>query len=223
MWDGCVLTKLAGTVDAASMTEDIRFRWEPFKALQSHYFTQYGARCVAVILFALVIGGWNILSMLDYAKGRVQPRGFNWYFVKRVVPGIVLGVIGAAGCFAIVPKLGNDGVHVSRGPRGRSDWFPRILRSSLEDSPDVLGRTDSEIAAFLRTKGGEWGRNVVTGSELEVADSPGNFTVERKGEQVLVRVYDRIGRAVVETFPVGAKSDRSQPGHGPSSDRRSQR
>jgi hypothetical protein len=69
MWDNCVLTKLVGNVDAASMTKDIHFDWKPFKSHQDHFFTQYGAGCLAVILFVIVVGGWNVLCMKDCARG----------------------------------------------------------------------------------------------------------------------------------------------------------
>ena len=72
MWDNCVLTKLVGNVDAAGMTKDIDFAWKPFKSRQDHFFTQYGAGCVAVILFVLLVGGWNFLLMRDYAGGLIR-------------------------------------------------------------------------------------------------------------------------------------------------------
>ena len=46
-----------------------------------------------------------------------------------------------------------------------------------------------------------WGMNPATGGELEIEDSPGNFTVEKQDGKIIVSVYDSAGRAWLLTFP----------------------
>ncbi len=212
------------------MTEDIQFTWRPFKAHRERFFTQYGGTCVAVILFVLAVGGWNVLSMKDYAKGLVQPKGLQWYCVKRLLPGIALAAIAAGACFALVPKISDQDIHVSHGVRYW--YFDSLLANDIDEqlgnSPDILARPEPEIADFLlksleNTSGGGRGlENLATGLKLNVEDSPGNFSVEKKPAEVIVRVYDRIGRASVKRHPIGAKTTPTQPDRGPKSDRRSQ-
>ena len=218
MWDRCVLTKFAGTVDAVNMTDDIHFTWKPFKSHQEHFFTRYGAGCLAVILFAVVVGGWNIVSMRDYARGLVQPKGFGRYFVKKMIPAIALAAILAGVCFAALPKLDNADVQFVHWRRPPSD-LPWTIDALLKESPDILRRSPSEIATFLlqgeTAPGGRHPKNETTGSELKVEDSPGNFTLERKSSQLFVRVYDHIGRSSVNTYPIESNSDSSPPNQSP--------
>jgi hypothetical protein len=223
MWDGCVLTKFVASVDAASMTKDIRFAWKPFRSHQEHFFTQYGARCLGWVLFVVVIGSWNIASMRDYARGLIQPKGFTRYFVRRLVPGVACATIIAGICFALLPKLDDSDVHVSpRWPFFESQDYQDILQGRSE----VLNRTEAEIADFLLDKTRRFAlaksprRNVITGAELKVEDSPGNFTVEKQANQVIIREYDRIGDAVHFVFPIKAAGSPDQPDPATGSGRR---
>jgi hypothetical protein len=129
MWEDCVLTKLVGIVDAASMTKDIQFAWKPLKVHQNHFFTQYGAGCVAVFLFVVAVGGWNVLCMKDYARGLIPP-GLIRYFVRRLLPGIACAAIVAGICFALLPKLGNSDIQVYSLPRGIPTRNRRRLASN---------------------------------------------------------------------------------------------
>jgi hypothetical protein len=43
---------------------------------------------------------------------------------------------------------------------------------------------------------------MITGDELRIEDSPGNFTVEKDPTNVAVRIYDRAGRPMIHNFPV---------------------
>jgi hypothetical protein len=227
MWDDCVLTKFVGSVDAASMTKDIHFTWKPFTSHQEHFFTQYGAGCVAVILFVFAVGGWNVLSIKDYARGLIQPKGFTPYFLRRLLPAIVCAAIVAGICFALLPKLGNSDVQIPWGWRHADYFLSNTFEERLKNQPEVLARTESEIADFLlrslheTIKNETLIRNGIAGGELKVEDSPGNFTVEKQANQVIVRVYDRIGTALVKAFPIEATGNTDRPDTAPGVDRRS--
>ena len=54
--------------------------------------------------------------------------------------------------------------------------------------------------------------NPITEGELKAEDSPGNFTIEKQANQVIVRVYDRFGTAFAKTFPIPTTGNSSQPG-----------
>jgi len=42
--------------------------------------------------------------------------------------------------------------------------------------------------------------NRVTRGTLQIEDSPGNFTIQKNEDHVIVRIYDATGRAVTEKF-----------------------
>jgi hypothetical protein len=206
MWDKCVLTKLVGTIDAANMTKDLVLASKPFKAHQEHFFTRYGAGCAAVVIVVLMIGIGNILSMRDYAKGLVQPRGFLWYCWKRLLPVSAVALLVAGAFGAIVPKLGDSEIRVSR----RLVHVPGTLLERFEDrltqDRELLKRSEQEIADSLRKKPNAWTdgptKNPLTGGEVQVEDSPGNFTVEKQAGRVVLRAYDQTGAAAIKVLPL---------------------
>jgi len=57
--------------------------------------------------------------------------------------------------------------------------------------------------------------NWTTWAELKVEDNPGNLTVEKHADKVIVRIYDRSGTPFVYTFPIEAASKPGQPGRVP--------
>ena len=70
----------------------------------------------------------------------------------------------------------------------------------------MLQDSENEIAErLLKYVSGPGGQaamtNQMTGTEIIVEDSPGNFTVEKSGENVIIRVYDASGRAMVLRQP----------------------
>lgn len=208
MWDGCVLTKLTGTLGSADMGEDLQFAPEAFRSYQPHFFTANGAQQTAVIPFVLAAALWAILSMVRYQARIVQPHGLEWYFWARLLPGIGLSALGAAILFASLPKIETSGVHLTRRPLSllaqRVSWQ---IASQLEESPQILEQSEAEIAASLlkemaRFSDGSAAGNDLTGADLRVEDSPGNFTVEKQPERVLVRVYDRHGGPIVRAYPL---------------------
>jgi hypothetical protein len=220
MWNDCVLTKFAGTIKAADMTQDIRFQWRPFRAFRQHFYTANGARDVAVILFVFLAGGWLFVSMIVFSTRIKQPGGRRWYFGKMLLPAIVLFSVGAAIVFACLPKLAASEVAVH--PWRQQFHFPFSFRAEIEfvlkDHEDVLRGTDQEIAAALLQRltdeRNERPQNTIAGTDLKVEDCPGNFTVESHGKKVLIRIYDRYGRALLieETVPDRAEKRAGQGG-----------
>ena len=58
LWDGCVLTKLSGSLSPAQMADDLRFRRERFSPYRQIYFTKDGtaATFCLIVLAALANG-----------------------------------------------------------------------------------------------------------------------------------------------------------------------
>ncbi len=221
MWHQCVLTKFTGTVSSNNMTSDVQFAWNPLEACRQHFFTMSGARNLALILFVLLTGGWSLVSMVVCERRIKQAHGFRWYVGKALLPASVLFAVGAAIVFISVPKLGASEVHLSRGHYGRH-FFPHELCRSIEtllnDHPDMVQGTDREIAAWLLKALDESPRlkaiprETITGTELMVEDSPGNFTVEKRPDKIVIRVYDGVGAVLrVECPPINRPGNSSEP------------
>jgi hypothetical protein len=211
MWDKCVLTKFAGTINANDMTGDLRFDWKPFEACQRYFYTISGARDFAMILFIALTGSWCFATMI-LCNGRImQPGGFWRYLGQVLFPAIAIFGLGAGIAFASVPKLGDSEVEISRG-RWRQYRLPMDLRidiqSLLDKHREILRGTDREIADYIlkslkRSRiDGARARETITGTELAVEDSPGNFTVEKRHNKVLIRVYDRYGGVLLAEYPI---------------------
>ena len=125
-------------------------------------------------------------------------------------------IAGAVG-FAIVPKLDDSDVQLSHRSVYSGFHFTRHFSDPLSQNSEVLKRSQAEIAAFLMQKPPHIPKdespmtNVLTGAELQVEDSPGNFTVEKQADKVIVRTYDRIGGAFLTTYPSGINGDLGKP------------
>ena len=209
MWNDCVLTKFSGTIRAANMTRDMLFPWKTFKAYRQHFYTATGAGELALIFFLALSGMWIFYSMARYWKKIAQPHGTRWYFTKELAPAIALFALGMGILYTSLPKLDASVVNVSRGRSLRI--YPRLLQDSIKEilleHPDVCQGTSQEIADSLLNHLGKSTpfrdavRNNITGSELKVEDSPGNFTVERDQDHLVIRVYDQSGMALINRFP----------------------
>ena len=113
MWDGCVLTKFAGTIPAADMTGDIQFTWRPFEPLRQHFFTVDGAWHSAIHRFLAAVGAWGMISMVLFRKRIRRPRGVYWYFGIALLPVVAILAGAAAVAYDRAPKLDASEVHVS--------------------------------------------------------------------------------------------------------------
>jgi hypothetical protein len=219
IWDSCVLTKFAGTINSNNMTRDLQFAWSPFEACQQHFFTTSGARSLALLFFVLLTGGWCFVSMIVCRKRIVQSRGFRWYLGRVLAPAIVLFALGAGIVFVSVPKLSASEVWLSRSHYSWGDFFPSDLQRSIEmllkDHPDIVQGTDQEIGAWLLKTLDETRvdkakpRRTITGTELKAEDSPGNFTVEKRDDKIVIRVYDRVGMVRRAEYPIPDQSGKS--------------
>ncbi len=224
MWGTCTLTKFAGTIDADRMTADLHFDKKPFEAYRQHFYTRQGAYHFALILFACLTGCWLAASMVACRAKIVQEWGLTRYLGRLLFPPVALYAVGAAILFACLPKLAAS--EVVTGHPWRQSYFASDLRANmkeiLQDQPQLLQRTQKEIAESLLKLHGIYGRrgeqhnrrNPLTGADILLEDSPGNFTVEKSDKSVIVRVYDRIGRPMLIEQPIRDVNKQGRGGQG---------
>jgi hypothetical protein len=208
MWDKCILTKFAGTIDAGGMTADLHFDRKPFEAHQQHFYTRRGAYHFALILFACLTGCWLAVSMVACRRTMVVDWGLTRYVGKVLLPVVALYAVGAAILFACLPKLA--GSEVVTGRHLGSDYFSVEIyagvKGAMRGCPQILQLPQNKIAELLlmhcaSRRDEHKLRNPITGADVLLEDSPGNFTVEKSDKGVSVRVYDHIGRPMLIEQP----------------------
>jgi hypothetical protein len=211
MWDGCVLAKFAGSLSASDMTDDIRFGWREFEPRQQHFYTAAGARAFAIKVFLCLAGGWLAGSMFLCRGTIAQPGGRKRYFGVVLLPAVGLLAAGAAVLFLLLPKLNDADVQISRGARSYYG-FPQYLQSKVEyylkEHPLVLWEPEDQIATHILDGLADTAANKTemtnpfTGLPVTLEDSPGNLTVEKRDGKVMIRVFDRVGRALTIERPM---------------------
>jgi hypothetical protein len=207
LWNDCVLTKLSGAVRAGDMKEDIRFDWKPFHAYRQHFYSVQGARAVAWIVFLVLAGGWSFVSMAACRKRIVAPGGPRSYLGRVLLPAVVLSAVIAGIVLASLPKLAASEVQPTFVRRLYAGLLQDNIDSLLNKYPDMLQGTSPEIADGILKRLGDTvnqgkPRNMETGAELKAEDTPGNFTVEKRGEKVVVRVYEYDGTVDSSEHPL---------------------
>lgn len=219
MWDGCVVSKLSGTIPPDMMTSDLELKWSTFEVQQEVYYTEQGALESAWALFIWLTGGWLFISMFMYRKWLVQPRSLLWYGGKVLLPAGVLAAVAAVLFYASVHRLADSEVQVSL--RFRPRFYAMLLKGDIElrlhEKPEIMWKTEKEIAAYLQENLGQFNRptgnttppqnrrNLITGGRIVAEDSPGNFTTEGQGPGLVVRAYDATGRPMICLLPEGAE------------------
>lgn len=222
MWKGCVLTKLVGSLEAGRMTADLRLGWKPFEDLQEHLYTNRGAIQSAAFYFAWFAGTWACLSVLVCKRRIWEPKGGRWYVGVVLLPAVVLSGAGAVIFYSNVPKLKPSEVRtVGSASELDSDYLhlriskiikadPGLLQKEL---PEIIGSLlahlsppDSQVAAGVLPA-----TNRATGGPIVCEDSPGNFTLEKQDQKLLVRVYDRFGQGWTTEYPIPKSAPSSSP------------
>ena len=213
MWDGCVLTKLSGAISPAKMADDLKIRWSAYQPFQQHFYTIHGAKSGAYILFVSLFGGFVFVSLILNRKRVKLPRGLQRWLGWRVLPAAVICGAAALIFYAVVPKISVDETQLSTWPGMKGAHVVDVsnyIQNFLKDNPSIFEKSESEIAQSILAGLNEWPRNDphkypnrIFGGDLAIATTPGNFTVEKEGSKVLVRVYDAIGHPIVLEYDSG--------------------
>jgi hypothetical protein len=211
LWDGCVVTKLSGRVDARRQADDLSIHWTDFEPYQQHFFTTTGAASIAWILFISVLGVVCIPGMI-LCKTRNGQRFDGKFYFGRLLPRTLLVGLALAGiAFCFLPKLGSSEIQVFHFGGVKDAVRPYQLRARvgmiIYEQPDILRQdVDSIVDAILHSPSMFSRRsglmNALQGGLVHVESSPGNFTVEKVGGKIIVKVYDESGLPLTETYAV---------------------
>jgi hypothetical protein len=215
LWSGCVITKLSGDIGADRMTDDIRFRWEEADAFRRRFFTPVGAKSVERLVYLWGFGGVFVWALIAYRKSAKESahRGPGRFFLRAVLPALAGVVAVAHALYAVLPKLEESAFHVSYA-WARGSFLRSVVMHEFREDPELPGRSEQEIAETLQARlAGKWAETKKTGHAMRffaggpvrVEDSPGNFTVEKTGDRLVVRVYDSAGRAMTNVVQATQK------------------
>jgi len=210
-WDGCVVSRLCGTLTPRQMADDISLQLAAYEPYREHYYSRRGA-CEKAVTFAL--GAWCVLlvSLAVVFRMAMNLQRKHAVFLKcAVVPALLVSLLTWAVTYAVLPKvdtrsLGRGGVH----PR----IYEKVLQASRLIEADAIaeehkyfagmGRdeTASLVASYYAAKGIT---NGFTGEPIRHEDSPGNYTIFQDDRGIVWRTYSLGGYPtdVVVTAPAG--------------------
>jgi hypothetical protein len=191
MWDKCVVTKFAGAIDSTKMTSDLNFSWVPFEPYRQRLFTTRGARETVLIWFVGAMGVWVFVSMIIFRKRIRTPGGPIRFFGVAIVPAVAILALAAAVGYARMPKLADSEVNVSPYSFSIPSQLYYEIRDLVQERPEVLEGTEQEAVEAILGLGTKEKPKLdrTTGGQLRQEDSPGNFTVRREDDSIVIRVY----------------------------------
>ncbi len=194
MWDGCILSKLCGTLKPSQMDEDITLRLKTGKPYQKHYYSRRGAKEAGLIVCLSV---WCIIAValtaIFYGKIKKE-NGRKFYLLRIIIPAALFSLIIWPTVYGLVPKVKVEterghfydrfGVHamLSIGDERAKEYidFHEMDKKAIEER--ICEYFDFRIS-----------RNTFTGERIRLEDSPGNFTILEDERGIVFRVYSRNG------------------------------
>jgi len=209
LWNGCVLSRLSGSLKPEDMSADIYLDPGESEPFRRHYYSRQGARdtglCIAATIWvALVI---VVLSVGCPPTKEERKEGFFWGGVVRLL-FISVACLAAWGAFCLfAPKTE---VTSTRSRRWNTDDMAMVAGVYARDSDNFAGMALPEVgASLLRRFESDFKTNGVTGGRIKAEDSPGNFVVLADDRGLVIRVFDEYG------FPLESVLREQEPEPGP--------
>jgi hypothetical protein len=211
MWDGCVLSKLCGTLKPGQMDEDIDLHLKTGKPYQKHYYSHRGAKEAGLLV---CLGVWCILlvalTAIFYGKIKKE-NGRKFYLSRIIIPAVLFSLLLWALTYAALPKVQ---VHTRKGRywRMRYEYERRALAKQREIAREYNYFKGVTLDGIVETIDGffryQVSRNTYTRERIKREDSPGNYTIFEDDQGVIFRTYFREG--VFGEFVLTTKSEDSR-------------
>ncbi|NIP53887.1 MAG: DUF2330 domain-containing protein [Phycisphaerae bacterium] len=206
MWDGCVLSKLCGTLKPGQMNEDIVLQLRTGKPYQKHYYSHRGAK-EAGLLVCLVVWCILLLALTTIFYGEIKKEnGKKFYLSRIIIPAVLLSLLLWALTYAALPKVQ---VHTRTYWRMRYEYERRALAKQREVAREYNYFKGVTLDGIVETIDGffryQVSRNTYTPERIKREDSPGNYTIFKDDRGVIFRTYFRGG--VFGEFVLTTKSE----------------
>ncbi|MHC4482139.1 MAG: DUF2330 domain-containing protein [Planctomycetota bacterium] len=195
MWDGCVLSRLCGTLAPSEIEEDIVLELRTDEPSQKHYYSRRGARGTGLVL---CLSTWCILVIVltgIFYTTIESKNGRKFYLVRIIIPAALLSLLLWGVTYAALPKVEVKALGGKRLPRLIYDYLENQNRlqeklamaveySYFKDMQihEVIGIVDDHF----RSKAS---KNAYTGERIKHEDSPGNYTVFQDERGIVLRNY----------------------------------
>jgi hypothetical protein len=193
MWDGCVLSKLCGTLNPSQMSHDIVLELKEVKPFCRHYYSHRGASGVGQMF---CLGAWCLIPFLltGVFYNKIRGDGGRKFYIKRVIiPSALFSLLLWGTIYLVLPKVE---VRTESGRLYHRFRFTRevdLKMQILAKEHDGFRGMEKEEIDKLVGACFENQRNVFTGENLRWEDSPGNFEVLKDERGVVLRIYERNG------------------------------
>jgi hypothetical protein len=198
MLDGCVVSKLCGTLKPTQMDEDVVLQLKTGEPIRKRYYSLRGARDTGLVMFLRM---WCILPVLlavVYHRKRKKLSGRSIFIKKVLVPSVLLSFMVWAFTYAVLPKI-----DVRAVPGGKSG-IARIIREKhqratviemlAQEHDNFVGMSKGEIAKLLDDYfTSKNAINIYSGEPLKHEDSPGDYTITEDERGIVWRTYSMEG------------------------------
>lgn len=198
MWDGCVLSKLCGTLKPEQMGEDIVLQLKKGEPYQKRYYSHRGARDTGLAMFLRIWCVLPILLAVVYHNKRKERSGRGIFIRRVLVPSVLFSFLVWAVTYAVLPKI--DVRTLGKGGRMRIkvENHQRTTEIAMlaKEYDDFAGMSRDKIAELLgdHFASKSW-INLYSGEPLKHEDSPGDYTIIQDERGVVWRTYSQGGYA----------------------------
>jgi len=204
LWDKCVVTKMSGFIKSEEMTDDLYFQTTDFQPYRNHFISATGCRYISIIVFIVLAGLFIAVTVIMFRKQIPLPGGKKQYFIHILFPGIGLITLISIITYFVIPKL--KGTEISTSTRGRTynhalDLHDRIDKI-IKENGDIYLEPDNIISAIIQQSLSQV-TNIILNEPVGNEMSPGNFTVTRQSDTIIVTVYDPTSEPMVFTYQNG--------------------
>ncbi len=84
-----------------------------------------------------------------------------------------------------------------------------VIAEILKKDRGLLHLNEAQIAQHILAELAEWNEqypifgtsNRVSGGQIKIEDTPGNFTVEKNDDVLTIRIYDYVGTPLILKYP----------------------
>jgi len=193
LWDGCIISKLSGTLTPEDMAEDIILELESSKPYQRCYFSRLGA-CMTAFFSSL--GAWSlVLLVLTTVFGSKGKKGDKSKALLRItVFALLVSLLVGGIVYAILPQVEVNTVDTIILLRYDSWIFYEGLDIAekydyfIDRSVDETVQLVDDYFTSESTR-----KNIYTGEKIKREDSPGNYTIFKDERGIILRGYSREG------------------------------
>ncbi len=189
LWHNCVVTRLSGNMNPEDMGNDLLVDFKQFKPYQRRLYSEQGATQTGI---NAVMWIWSLGLILGIAvmKERIRARGGRFYAFRCIVlPLLAICLLTWCVIYTALPKVE---VTTTRGGYSRSHHhlLTRVASLLVAEHPAILDTDASTIAQYL-VEGFEKEKmkNPFTGAAIQVEDSPGNFTIIKGPNGVVIQAF----------------------------------